>query len=88
MSIELTKAEPFAAPVVESLSVRLLVDSFYDRFMEDAQHPLVKLSTSAIFPGTNDQHLPASGGCRCIWNPPRPAESPSISWISDTRQRC
>jgi hypothetical protein len=30
MSIEPTKAEPFAAPVVESLSVRLLVDSFYD----------------------------------------------------------
>ena len=36
MSIEVTKAEPFAAPVVESLSVRLLVDSFYDRFIEDA----------------------------------------------------
>jgi hypothetical protein len=36
MSVELTKAEPFAAPVVESLSVRLLVDSFYDRFIEDA----------------------------------------------------
>ena len=43
MSIELTKAEPFAAPLVESLSVRLLVDSFYDRFIEDAQHPFVKI---------------------------------------------
>jgi len=43
MSSELTKAEPFAAPVVESLSVRLLVDSFYDRFIEDARHPLVKI---------------------------------------------
>jgi hypothetical protein len=43
MSSELTKAELFAAPVVESLSVRLLVDSFYDRFIEDARHPLVKI---------------------------------------------
>jgi hypothetical protein len=42
MSIELSKAEASAAPVVESLSVRLLLDSFYDRFIEDAQHPLVK----------------------------------------------
>jgi 7,8-dihydropterin-6-yl-methyl-4-(beta-D-ribofuranosyl)aminobenzene 5'-phosphate synthase len=39
MSVELTKAEPFAAPAV----VRLLVDSFYDRFIEDAQHPLVTI---------------------------------------------
>jgi hypothetical protein len=43
MSIELTKAEAFAAPVVESLSVRLLVDSFYDRFIGDASHPMVKI---------------------------------------------
>ena len=43
MSIELSKAKAFAAPVVESLSVRLLVDSFYDRFIEDAEHPLVKI---------------------------------------------
>jgi len=43
MSIELTKGEPFAAPIVESLSVRLLVDSFYDRFIADASHPMVKI---------------------------------------------
>src|SRR5271169_1009066 len=43
MSIELTQAEAFAAPIVESLSVRLLVDSFYDRFIADASHPMVKI---------------------------------------------
>ena len=43
MSIELTSAEPFAAPVVDSLSVRLVVDSFYDRFIADASHPMVKI---------------------------------------------
>ena len=36
MSIELTQPDAFAAPVVESLSVRLLVDSVYDRFIADA----------------------------------------------------
>src|SRR5215469_16652111 len=43
MSIELTQPDAFAAPVVESLSVRLLVDSVYDRFIADASHPMVKI---------------------------------------------
>ena len=43
MSIEVTKAEAFAAPVVDSLSVRLLIDSVYDRFIADASHPMVKI---------------------------------------------
>ena len=43
MSIEVTKAEAFAAPIVDSLSVRLLVDSVYDRFIADASHPMVKI---------------------------------------------
>jgi 7,8-dihydropterin-6-yl-methyl-4-(beta-D-ribofuranosyl)aminobenzene 5'-phosphate synthase len=43
MSIELTEPEAFTAPVVESLSVRLLVDSVYDRFIPDASHPMVKI---------------------------------------------
>ena len=51
MSVELTRAEPFAAPVVESHSVRLLVDSFYDRFIEDAGHPLVKIEHVRHIPG-------------------------------------
>jgi len=51
MSIEVTKAEPFAAPVVESLSVRLLVDSFYDRFIADASHPMVKIEHVRHIPG-------------------------------------
>ena len=43
MSIELTQAEAFVAPIVETLSVRLLVDSYYDRFIADASHPVVKI---------------------------------------------
>ena len=51
MSIELIKAEPFTAPVVESLSVRLLVDSFYDRFISDASHPMAAIEHVRHIPG-------------------------------------
>ena len=58
MSIELTRAEPFAAPIVERLSVRVIVDSSYDRFISDASHPMVaiehslRLATAGKSPGT------------------------------------
>jgi 7,8-dihydropterin-6-yl-methyl-4-(beta-D-ribofuranosyl)aminobenzene 5'-phosphate synthase len=35
--------EPFKAPVVDSLSVRVVVDSVYDQFMPKATHPLVTI---------------------------------------------
>jgi hypothetical protein len=51
MDIELTQAEPFAAPVVDSLSVRVLVDSAYDRFISDATHPMVRIEHVRHIPG-------------------------------------
>ena len=51
MSIEVTKTEAFAAPVVDSLSIRLLVDSVYDRFIADAPHPMVKIEHVRHIPG-------------------------------------
>src|SRR6516225_7191564 len=36
-------AEPFKAPVVDSLSVRVVVDSVFDQFMPKATHPMVKI---------------------------------------------
>src|SRR5207248_11361683 len=36
-------AEPFRAPVVESLSVRVVVDSVFDQFMPKAEHPMVAI---------------------------------------------
>jgi 7,8-dihydropterin-6-yl-methyl-4-(beta-D-ribofuranosyl)aminobenzene 5'-phosphate synthase len=35
--------EPFRAPVVESLSVRVVVDSVFDQFMPKATHPMVAI---------------------------------------------
>src|SRR5271154_633994 len=36
-------AEPFRAPTVASLSVRVVVDSFFDQFMPKATHPQVAI---------------------------------------------
>jgi 7,8-dihydropterin-6-yl-methyl-4-(beta-D-ribofuranosyl)aminobenzene 5'-phosphate synthase len=41
----------FAAPVVDSLSVQVVVDSAYDRFIEDATHPAVKIEHIRHIPG-------------------------------------
>jgi len=51
MSSELTRAEMFAAPVVESLSVRVVVDSSYDRFIANASHPMVAIEHVRHIPG-------------------------------------
>jgi 7,8-dihydropterin-6-yl-methyl-4-(beta-D-ribofuranosyl)aminobenzene 5'-phosphate synthase len=39
----MTSTEPFTAPVVESLSVRVVVDSVFDQFMPKATHPMVAI---------------------------------------------
>jgi 7,8-dihydropterin-6-yl-methyl-4-(beta-D-ribofuranosyl)aminobenzene 5'-phosphate synthase len=36
-------AEPFKAPVVDSLSVRVVVDSVFDQFMPKVTHPMVNI---------------------------------------------
>src|ERR1700739_4176410 len=36
-------ADPFASPVVQSLSVRVVVDSVFDQFMPKATHPMVTI---------------------------------------------
>ena len=51
MAIELTSAEPFAAPIVDSLSVRVVVDSAYDRFIADASHAMVGIEHVRHIPG-------------------------------------
>jgi len=38
--LALTAAKPFQAPTVKSLSVRLVVDSYFDQFMPKQTHPL------------------------------------------------
>jgi len=51
MSAGISAQTPFAAPVVDSLSVRVVVDSFYERFLKDATHPSVAIEHVRQIPG-------------------------------------
>ncbi|MGH7091732.1 MAG: MBL fold metallo-hydrolase, partial [Stellaceae bacterium] len=42
---------PFAAPVVDRLSVRVVVDSHYERFLPKAAHPEVAIEHVGAIPG-------------------------------------
>ena len=47
----LTSAEPFRPPVVDLLSVRVVVDSFFDQFMPKQTHPQVRVEHVSRIPG-------------------------------------
>ena len=50
MSTPLTAASPFNAPVVDQLSVQVVVDSAYERFMPAATHSFAKIEHVGKFP--------------------------------------
>lgn len=47
----LIAASPFKAPTVKSLSVRLVVDSYFDQFMPKAEHRFCRIEHVSRFPG-------------------------------------
>ena len=51
----LTTAQPFSAPTVKSLSVRLVVDSYFDQFMPKATHPLCRIEHVSRIPGREQE---------------------------------
>jgi 7,8-dihydropterin-6-yl-methyl-4-(beta-D-ribofuranosyl)aminobenzene 5'-phosphate synthase len=58
----LETAAPFRAPTVERLSVRLVVDSYYDLFMPKAEHPHVRIEHVARLPGHARETLACEWG--------------------------
>ena len=42
---------PFEAPVVDELTIRVLVDSRYERFLPKAMHPMVGIEHLGRIPG-------------------------------------
>ena len=62
MSIEAAETKPFAAPVVDSLAVRVVVDSAYDRFVADATHPMVRIEHTRHIPGHERSTLAGEWG--------------------------
>ena len=53
---------PFKAPVVDELSVRVVVDSRYERFLPKASHPLVRIEHVGRVPGRHMTTLAAEWG--------------------------
>ncbi|HEX9837039.1 MAG TPA: hypothetical protein VGB90_09305, partial [Alphaproteobacteria bacterium] len=51
MNTSLNIRPPFAPPVVERLSVRVVVDSHYERFLPKAAHPVVAIEHVGEIPG-------------------------------------
>lgn len=62
MAIELQTKAPFRPPVVDRLSVRVVVDSVYDRFIWDSTHPVVKIEHTREIPGRNRSTLAGEWG--------------------------
>jgi 7,8-dihydropterin-6-yl-methyl-4-(beta-D-ribofuranosyl)aminobenzene 5'-phosphate synthase len=62
MSPELTARTPFAPPVVDRLSVRVVVDSSYERFMPAGSHPMVAIEHVRQIPGRQMSTLACEWG--------------------------
>src|SRR3977135_698476 len=58
----LTTAQPFTPPTVERLSVRLIVDSYFDLFMPKATHPHVRIEHVSRTPGRETSTLAGEWG--------------------------
>ena len=58
----LAASAPFTAPLVDRLSVRLVVDSFFDLFMPKATHPHVAIEHVSRIPGRETSTLAGEWG--------------------------
>jgi len=58
----LAPAQPFRPPTVERLSVRLVVDSYFDLFMPKASHPHVRIEHVSRIPGRETSTLAGEWG--------------------------
>lgn len=62
MSQSLAPAKPFVAPMVDRLSVRVVVDSRYERFLPKATHPFVTIEHVGQIPGRQMTSLACEWG--------------------------
>ena len=62
MSQGLAPKKPFAAPIVERLSVRVVVDSRYERFLPKSTHPFTVIEHVGQVPGRQMTSLACEWG--------------------------
>ena len=62
MTTEIKAQAPFEAPVVDQLAVRVVVDSFYERFIPNPTHPSVAIEYVREIPGRQMSTLAGEWG--------------------------
>jgi 7,8-dihydropterin-6-yl-methyl-4-(beta-D-ribofuranosyl)aminobenzene 5'-phosphate synthase len=62
MSDQLAPKKPFNAPIVDQLQIRVVVDSFYERFLPAQTHPEVKIENVSQVPGRQMSTLACEWG--------------------------
>ena len=84
----LSTSEPFKAPTVQRLSVRLVVDQGFDQFMPKATHPLCAIEHVSRIRGREQQAtLAGEWGLSLHLNPRTAAVKGSTCLISATRRK-
>lgn len=66
MSETLSPQKPFAAPTVDQLSVRVVVDSRNERFLPKMPHPFAAIEQVEQVPGRQMTSLACEWDCHCI----------------------
>src|SRR5215468_5271596 len=87
MNHSLTPKKPFAAPTVDRLSVRVVVDSRYERFLPKATHPFVAIEHVGQIPGRQMTSLACEWGLSLHLDSPVPGPAHSTCWISATPRK-
>jgi 7,8-dihydropterin-6-yl-methyl-4-(beta-D-ribofuranosyl)aminobenzene 5'-phosphate synthase len=62
LSVNVPTRTPFAPPVVDSLSIRVVVDSHYERFLPKATHPVVQIEHTGEIRGRQMSTLAGEWG--------------------------
>ena len=88
MSSELTHAEAFAAQSSRAYRSDCSSTRFYDRFIADASHPMVKIEHVRHIIGHELSTLAGEWACRCTSSRPKPVANPGTCWTSAIRPRC
>ena len=62
---------PFEIPLVDKLSIRVVVDSFYERFLPKMEHGSVKIEQAGRLPGRQMTSLAGEWGLLRLYYMPK-----------------
>ncbi len=75
-----------AAPVIDKLTIQVLLDGAHDIFISGTGTPDVGSNGSAPPPHSTEEHCKASGACPCTSLRPKALKRNVSCWISASRE--